>query len=220
MKVLNNTLTIVSILLLSIMVGCKKKNAVPDLVTTEIAASELLDYYIVAERRAPDQKLVLIYFTKEANLVKANVHLQGHLRVAEATVNNSKFTFDLNTDGEHLYTFDLQKDANGLIKLKSYQYVNKSDGKVSLNYAVLVKKTECPTFANYSYKSNNVNFRLTNTSSILWDVVTRPIYSLANLGFKSNSDEFFGISVPYWDGSNAPLLLLEVNGTLWRGIKQ
>lgn len=76
MKVLNNPFIIVSILFLSIIVGCKKKNFAPNVVATELSANELLDYYIVTENKIENNRLTILYFSKEGAIIKVNGHFQ------------------------------------------------------------------------------------------------------------------------------------------------
>jgi len=248
---MKNILKMLAILLITIVVSCKKKDANPindpqnpdinnPVGATGIAMSELLDYYIVSERKTSNTKLAIMYFTKEGDVIKANIHGRGYLRTKEVTAVNSSFSFE--TEGFGAYTYVLEKDATGRIKLKSYAH---NQGEV--NYALLVKKTEALAFANSSFKAGDLLFKFNNPGSLEWDIQTKiigyttgppplrivtpiyatgpeltlPYYSLLDLGFKSNNDQFLGITVPSWKDSNTPIMLVENNGaTVLKAAKQ
>ena len=102
---MKNILKMLAILLITIVVSCKKKDANPindpqnpdinnPVGATGIAMSELLDYYIVSERKTSNTKLAIMYFTKEGDVIKANIHGRGYLRTKEVTAVNSSFSFE------------------------------------------------------------------------------------------------------------------------------
>jgi hypothetical protein len=198
-----------------------------------INVNELRDYYLVTERQTGNSKLAIMYFSQEGNVVKANLHGSGYLRSKEVVMTNSAFSF--NSDGFGTYNYTLEKDASGTVKLKSYDF----NGGNNLVYALLIKKSDALPYAASSFKADNLLFKFKNPTTLEWDFqnrvvgfntgppplnlktpffenrpeVTLPYYSLLDLGFKSNNDEFIGVTVPSWKDSNTPLLLIERNGT-------
>lgn len=227
MKNLKNLCKIVPILLLITFSGCKENDKAP---LDDVVAGELLDYYVVAENNISAHKLSLLYFTQDGNTIKAHTHIQGGYQVRDLVVKNRKFTIDLYADGKSLYNFQLEKDAAGKLKLKSYEFkFNGQDNELA--YALLIKKTDLPEFTNTFYKMirSNVSFSMIkdgvplgiNTTNILLTNTgaSIPTYRLANVGFKSNNDEYLGIAVPYWNGVTTPIVLIEIKGLLFIAAK-
>lgn len=239
MKTLKNTITGLALFTMLLIVGCKKDQINADGPesgkSNAISVDELENYYIVSELKTGGIKMALIYFTKEGTILKAHLHFRGVSRTSEAKVTNGKFSFDYNNDGQGVFTYELEKTSNGLIALKSYQYINKANVAQGLNYSLLATKENSPAFSNSSYKIDNLLFKVTNKNTIEWNIAlretvqiingapfpifsvapefTKNIYSLANIGFKSNDDDFFAVSVPKWKETNTSLLLVEKTGT-------
>lgn len=216
---LKNMYKLIPILLLLVFTGCKKKDAdaSPDSDTNQIAASELLDYYLVAQHKTGGNKLLVLYFTKEGNVINANAHLQGYARIKEVTIQNSVFSIDYNGDGNSVYNFTLEKDAEGKLKLKSYDFKYNGAGN-QLNYALMAKKTDAFAFANLSFKAGNTTFKLSTEAGIgiiNFQGDANPYYKLTNIGFKTNNDKFLGVTVPNWSGITTPTLLLEKDDVLY-----
>lgn len=248
MKSLKNTLKLMPVMLLLVLAGCKKKDSMP---TPDgenpdgnkgISASELVDYYIVAEHKTGGNKLLVVYFSQEGNTVKANAHLQGSLRINEVKMGSSKFSIDYNADGKSVYTFTVAKDADGKLKLNAYDFIYNGAGD-QLSYATLVKKTEAVAFANSSFKTGDILFKFTGTD-LQWDVrlrksgeiqipggqpivkydtlpeVTLPYYGITNIAFKTNADEFMGVIVPGWKNINTPVMLVERSDAVFVATRQ
>ena len=106
--------------LLLVLGSCKEKSADP--ITTEITTNELTDYYLVAEHKTGGNRLAVMSFNKDGDVVKSAAHLHGILRINEVKVENSTFKFDYNSNGESVYTFTLRKDAGRKLQHKSYYY--------------------------------------------------------------------------------------------------
>ena len=249
MKHLKKIQTMLPLLLLLVFVGCKKNNVTPDNdpgndnpeEVKGISMDELLDYYLVTELKSGDTKLAVMYFTKEGDVVKASLHGGGYLRSKEVVATNSTFSF--NSDGFGTYNYTLEKDESGMIKLKSYDF----NGGGDLDYALLIKKTNALPFVNSSFKAGDLLFKLTSPTTLEWNFqnkiigynvgpppfyiktpiivngpeLTLPYYSLIDLGFKTNNDQFIGITVPSWKDSNTPVMLIEKHtGPVLKAIKQ
>ncbi len=227
MKIIKKYLKLLPILLFILFFGCKK-----DEKNKNITAADLENYYIVGQRKLGNSKLLLVYFSKEGNAMKANFHIRGGLRVAPVNITNNKLIFDYNNDNAAVYTFELEKGASGDIKLKTFQFINNTDVNQGLDYAILVKKSDSPTFTNSYFVNSATLIKVTAFSELDWDIKSRqigvnlagtpvyltgpefsaPIYDLLNLGFKSKNDQFIGLSVPYWKNITTPILLVERDG--------
>ncbi|MET4081886.1 hypothetical protein ABIB40_001837 [Pedobacter sp. UYP30] len=249
MKNLNNCYKMLPIILLFVLVSCKKNAVKPtgdDPVGKEpievkgIGMNELVDYYLVTERKTGNTKLTLMTFTNEGNVTKASVHGVGFLRIKEVAATNSVFSFD--TEGFGTYSYTLEKDANGTIKLKEYSF----NGGTDIAYALLVKKTDAFAIENSSFKAGELLFKINNTN-VEWDIQKRivgtktgppplhlvtpiyltgpaeklPYYALVNFGFKTNNSQMIGLTVPAWLGTNNPVMLVEKAGaSVLKAVKQ
>ena len=215
MKNIKHIYKLMPILLLIVLASCKKKSTIPD--ASQIAASELLDYYLVAEHVTGVNKLLVLYFTKEGDAVKANAHLQGYFRASEVAIKNSILSIDYNGNGKSMYSFGLEKDAEGNLKLRSYDFQYDGAGN-QLAYAIMVKKAEAFAFANLSFKTGNTIFSFTSNGGnevLNWPGDPNSYYRLTNIGFKTNNDRFLGVTVPNWNGVNSPVLLVEKDDALY-----
>lgn len=238
------------LLLIVAFAACKKDKANPDDPNNPDAAlavskEDLMPYYIVAERKAGDNKLAVFYFSKEDNAIKVNLHRQGYLRSGEVNMDNSGFTFDLEGNGNFVYSFAFEKSAEGKISLKSYNYTDKANAAQGITYAVLGSQGSIPTYENGSFKSGEILFQFSAAKNIDWDIKTRqigtkyypppinkvlplmgeapevsvPYYGISAAGFKANND-FIGALVPNWKDITTPLLLVERNSVIYPSVKQ
>jgi hypothetical protein len=253
LKKLSNLLLLIS--MLSVFTSCKKDNTSPDSnensenIDKGITKEEMLDYYIVTERKSGDKKLGVLYLTQENNSIQMTMHGKGYLRTKELTIANSTFSFDMDGNGKLVYTFTVEKGADGKLKLKSYQYTDNADANQGLAYAVMAKKTDAVPFENSTFKTGDLQLKFTtanNTNTLDWDIRSRqtgtkyyppplnqtlpvfgiapevsvPYYTLLNLGLKSNNDEFMGACVPNWKDSGIPSVLVERGSTIYLCTKQ
>ncbi|UIR55637.1 hypothetical protein LZQ00_15370 [Sphingobacterium sp. SRCM116780] len=217
-----------------VIVSCTKGSDQPGEVVppenSTVKVDDLLDYYIVSAQKTGATKLAVMSFEKDGDVVKASVHGRGYLRVKNIVVENSILSFD--TEGFGSYQYTLEKDATGVLHLKSYSYT----GNTTIDYAILAKKSTAFAFTNTTFKTKSgtedLVFKFTNTNTLEWDIrvrqigtkvingqpipiigtgpdFTKPFYSLGTVGFKTNTDEFIGVAVPSWKDANVPLLLVE-----------
>lgn len=215
---------LVAISILLVLVACKKNSSLdkPGDTGKEITTKDLLDYYIVAEHKTGGNKLLVLYFSQEGNVIKSNAHLQGYLRTKEVTIKNSEFNIDYNGDGNSMYSFALEKDATGRLKLKSYDFRYNGVSN-QLTYAIMVKRTEALAFTNSSFIADNSTFTFStdgNSETISWPVASNPYYKLANIGLKTANDMFLAVTVPSWNGINTPIMLLEKDDILFIASKK
>lgn len=225
MKALNSTFIIVYILFLSIMVGCKKKDAVSDVATPGIAANELSDYYIVAEfKTGLNNRLMTMHFTQEGNTIKVHGHVQQSYQVREIVVKNNTFTVDYFGDGKSIYTFMIEKDEAGKLKLKSYSF-SFNGLENELDYALLINKPAIGIRGYSKYKmierrvpianiENGIEIMMSET--VYWTINAPSItlYQYMDIGYKSNDGRYMLVSVPHWKGINIPIILIEFNDVL------
>lgn len=211
--------------IVAVMTGCSGPKT-PDPKNTAITINELADYYIVAERKSAfPQRLLVIYFTKDGKKINVNAHTHGALRIHEASIQNSTFSFDFNSDGKSVFTFELEKDDSGNLKLTSYNYGNSQDN--NLSFAIIAKKTEAFSFQNDKFLIGSIPFQFgmevgSNVNVVKWfNNINYPYYKLDNVGFKTNKDEALGIVVPYWSGVflKSPVMLIEKTGEVLIAIK-
>jgi hypothetical protein len=254
MKNITKTLKMLPVLFLAVFVSCSKGGSPnPDggdgTTVKTVTGQDMLNYYIVGQRKSGTGKLAVLYFTQDGSTVKTNFHRMGVLRVNDISVSGSTLKFDGNNDGKAVYTFEIEKSADGSLKLKSYQYVDTTDPAQGLDYAVLVKKTDAIAFENSSFKAGDLLFKFStaaNVNTMEWDIknrqtgtkyypppinqtlpvfgiapeVSKAYYSLADLGWKANDDAFIGVSVSSWTDSTTPVMLVERNSIIYEGIKQ
>lgn len=197
-------------ILILVFGSCKEKS--PEPVDTTVSIAEMVDYYIVAEHKTGGNKLIVLSFAKDGNIVNASAHIQGGLRIHEASLDNGTFKFDYNSNGNSVYTFVLEKDANGKMRLKSYDFVYNGAGS-QLSHALVVKKSDMTPILNKSFWVKTLGFKLVteeNRDVLQWtDGKRYAAYKLDNFGFKTNQDEFMGIMVPSWTGQTSPVMLVE-----------
>ncbi|KQM77161.1 hypothetical protein ASE74_18050 [Pedobacter sp. Leaf216] len=248
MKTLKLMLSV--LMLMAIFTACKKdKNDPNDPNNPEnaqkVSKTDLLPYYIVAERKTGDQKLAIMTFTQDGDGVKGNLHRQGYLRSAAVDVVNNTLTFDVDGTGTFVYSFVLEKNASGQVTLKSYQYTDKGNAAQGFEYAVLANTSTSQNFENADFKSGSLLFRFTGNKTIDWDIKERqigtkyypppinqtlpitavapevsiPYYSLTNGSFKANND-FIGAVVPSWKNTNTSTLVIERNNIIYQASKQ
>ena len=207
-------------ILVLVLAGCKTNS--PDPQKTPITMSDLADYYLVAEHKTGGNKLAVISFAKDGDVVKADIHLQGALRVLEGTLQNETLSFDFNANGQAIYSFQLAKNADGSLKLKSYDFVYNGEGD-QLSYAILAKKADAFSFDNSTFKVASELFKFSknnDTETLWWFGSSYPVYKLANFGFKSNKDELMGAAVPNWQGIAKPVMLVEEGEKVWIAEKE
>lgn len=248
MKTLKLTLGV--FLLIATLAACKKdKNDPNDPNNPEnvqqITKTDLLPYYIVAERKTGDQKLAVMTFTQEGTGLKVNLHRQGYLRSMDADIADNTLTFDLDGTGTYTYRFSLEKSVSGQLTLKSYQYTDKSNTAQGFEFAVLANTNTAQSYENADFKAGNLLFRFTGAKTIDWDIKERqigtkyypppinqvlpimalapevsvPYYALAAGSFKANSD-FIGAVVPNWKNVNSPIMVVERSNITYQANKQ
>lgn len=244
MKNLKNALKMLPVLLLLVLVSCKKKEVKPEEeteVVIPVTAKDLLDYYIVAEHKTGGDKLLVAYFELEGSTIVFRARRQGDLyykRENTVAIEDGQFSIDWNGDGRTaVYRFAIEKDANGHLKLKTYDFTFNGEGNL-LAYAVLAKKTEALPFAGDNFKMirANVSFDavkngipLNFTTFLGGKVLFWPTrdadnsmdwyLDLINIGFTTKAN-LLGVTVPSWKGINTPIMLIEIDDLLFIAAKQ
>jgi len=248
MKTLKLTLSV--LMLIATLTACKKDKTDPNDPNNpenaqQVTKADLLPYYIVAERKTGDQKLAVMTFTQDGTGIKVNLHRQGYLRSIAADVADNTLSFDLDGTGTYIYRFALEKNATGLLTLKSYQYTDKSNTAQGFEFAVLANTAAAQNYENADFKTGTLLFRFTAAKTIDWDIKERqvgtkyypppinqtlpvtgiapevsvPYYALATGSFKANND-FIGAVVPNWKNVNSPIMVVERNNITYQANKQ
>lgn len=244
MKSLRTTLKMLSILLVLASASCKKEDVAPEPIVDPITTNELLDYYIVAEHKTGGHRMMVGYFERSGNTIMVKATRQGiykNIGVAVdhgVTIENGSFSIDWNEDGRTaMYRFSVEKDTNGSLKLKTYDFEFNGE-KNNLAYAILAKKTEALPFEDHDFKmaASNLPFetvkngiplsvtKFLGNKIIFWptrniDTQVDPYANLINIGFITKAN-VLGVTVPYWKGINTPIMLIEIDDLLFMAAKQ
>lgn len=249
MKNFKNALKMFSILLLLLSTSCKKDEIKlenkPEPTVNPIAATELLDYYLVAEHKAGAYRMMVAYFELSGNKVIVRAMRQGNPIYPgiethhEVMVDNGRINIDWNGDGRTaMYRFTIEKDASGKLTLKNYDFQFNGEGNL-LNFAVLAKKTEALPFENFNFKMAAVGqpfeavkngipltfSKFMGGKVLYWPtkvIVTEQVEgydNILNIGFLTTTYTL-GVTVPYWKGINTPIMLIEIDSLLFMAAKQ
>lgn len=177
--IFTRTLLIFSIVLA--FASCKKE-AQPKNVEEQIFnTNELSPYYIVVEHKESNNRIGLIYFVLEGNVIKANFQGDGYLYTKEIKATKNGFSFDPDGTGNYVYHFDLEKNAQGRLNMKSYQFIDKTSASQELLYADIFRKADAPAFENISFETNDyIIFNVKKEAAeakINWDIQDRLNYT-------------------------------------------
>lgn len=234
------------ILLFLASASCKKGENKPELVAHPIAITELLDYYLVAEHKTGGNRIMVAYFEPSGNTVLVHAIRQGNPNYTGVNTNhaitlaNGQISIDWNGDGRTaMYRFTIEKDGNGKLILKNYDFQFNGEGN-GLNFAVLAKKTEALPFEGFDFKmaasslpfeavKNGIPFTFTTfleSKLIFWPTGSTDnnqhldgYSNILNIGFISKA-YLLGVTVPYWKGINTPIMLIEIDELLFMAAKQ
>ncbi|WP_025145495.1 hypothetical protein [Pedobacter jeongneungensis] len=248
MKTLKLTLSV--LMLMATLAACKKGKSDPNDPGNpeniqKVAKTDLLPYYIVAERKTGDQKLAIMTFTQDGDGLKVNLHRQGYLRSITAALTDNVLSFDLDGTGTYTYSYKLEKNASGQLTLKSYLYSDKTNTAQGFEYAVMANTTTAQNYENADFKTGNLLFRFSAAKTIDWDIrerqigtkyypppinqtlpvtamapeVSIPYYAIGTGGFKANSD-FIGAMVPNWKNVNSQVMVIERSNIIYQANKQ
>jgi hypothetical protein len=246
MKFFKQTLSV--LMLIATLTSCKKdkiNSDDPNHPEKVVTKTDLLTYYIVAERKTGDAKLAVFTFTQEGSDLKANLHRQGYLRTITADLTNNILTFDLDGTGSYISSFTFEKNVSGQLTLKSYQYTDKTNTAQGFEYAALASTTANINYEGADFKAGDLLFRFTEAKNIDWDIKQRqigtkyypppinqvlpimavapevsvPYYALSICSFKANN-EFIGAMVPNWKSTNSSIMVIERNNIIYQANKQ
>lgn len=178
-KKLSQMLVLIGICL--VLGSCKKKSELDPHQPPGLAKEELIPYYIAVEHKLSNNKIGLIYFSKEGNEVKATFHGDGYAQTGSIVANGQGFSFDANGDGNYVYSFSFDKDAEGKLIMKSYQFVDKTSASQGLAYAVIARKEDVPVFENLQFTTKEkilFEFKrdVNNVMNVRWDIKDRIKY--------------------------------------------
>jgi len=243
---LKNAIKMLPVMLLLLLVSCKKEEAesTPVAELVAITPKELSDYYIVAEHKTGGHRMMVAYFELNGSTLMVHATRQGiHNNVGVAvshavTIENGQFSIDWNGDGRtSMYRFTMEKDASGKLQLKAYDFEFNGEGKL-LSFAILAKKTEALPFEGHDFKmvASNLPFEtvkngipLSITTFVESEILfwpsrnfedqIDPYGNIINIGFITKAN-LLGVTVPYWKGINTPIMLIEIDDLLFIAAKQ
>lgn len=163
--------------------SCKKGATPPEKNEPEsLKKEELIPYYLVVEHKLSNNKIGLIYFTKEGNSVKATFHGDGYLQTGDISISGQGFSFDSAGDGNYVYSFSFGKNADGKLVMKSYQFTDKTSNSQGLSYAIIARKADAPAFENVKFTTKEgILFTFekgaNNVMNVEWDIKDRIFYT-------------------------------------------
>lgn len=168
--------------ILAIAVSCKKGSTPPDKDQREaLKKEELIPYYLVVEHKLSNNKIGLIYFKKVGTNVKATLQGDGYIQTGDISVSDQGFSFDADNDGNYIYSFSFDKNAEGKLIMKSYQFTDKTSTSQGLNYAIIARKEDVPALENINLATKEgMVFKFqknANVMNIEWDIKDRVSYT-------------------------------------------
>ncbi len=120
------TLKIISFLLIVLSISaCSRENNEPETINTNVSAEDLLGhqmYWALQFDGGGDSYLRLMYFEKTGNTIKATIDGINNRAIKEVKVENNILSIDLNNNGSVMYTFELEKNNDGILLVKSAKY--------------------------------------------------------------------------------------------------
>lgn len=193
--------------------GCQKEvESIP------VSIEELTAYYIIGELSGGNAvpAIFSIHFRQEGTGITAILDMPGARKSFPVEINDRLMSFDPDNSGRK-YSFLLQKDSeNGTLGLQGYNYSHANIPERRMSYASLVQRSQAPAFEHRDFVTSD-SFLLKFTAGskfvkvhldtkIISNGSYKPYYRLGEgraPGWKSENDEWFGISVPEWKGDAA-----------------
>ncbi|MES2062828.1 MAG: hypothetical protein V4456_12960 [Bacteroidota bacterium] len=208
------------IALITIMASCKKSNNDVVEPNTPVTTSDLLNQYITLQASVTPS-LRILYFTKDGNDVKATVDAVTSRRAQTVTIADNSFTFDTDGDGKKVYTFTFSKDGSGKLSMDSYTYKNADVPEATAVYAQLNSITDAQDPKSKRFLGvEHVGYSMNFTDLSTWLVIDQrgsdtayPSYYLVSpgawKGTRPDGTAYMGVSVPKWNGTNQPVILVQ-----------
>ncbi|EDM35397.1 hypothetical protein PBAL39_13045 [Pedobacter sp. BAL39] len=158
--------TIVVILVVIGFNACKKEKD-----TSTIPAADLLDYQLVVTLlNQGSSSLGVIYFSQTGTEVMATMESIDQMHSQTVKLKNDTFRFDQNGDGKITYDFELVKNADGSLSVKSFTYRNAIDQTLKVERHYLTKVGALLPIKNMVYDGGSYMLKFSNTT---WTYVPR-----------------------------------------------
>lgn len=201
------TLKIISLLLIILSISaCNRENNEPETINTNISAEDLLGhqmYWALQFDGGGDSYLRLMYFEKTGNTIKATIDGINSRAIKEVKVENNILSIDLNNNGSVMYTFELEKNNDGILLVKSAKYydINHPNDKLG-DGAAIIPLSKFSSVMGKTYKEVDdgtiIRFNADNTFlSGQHPNNTGSYYECGIGGFKAdiNNETYFGFSI-------------------------
>ncbi len=204
MKTLKLSLSVFAIILMA-FTSCKKEKNNP--ADTTVTAEDLLNYQMYWGLIAPDETINLrvLYFTKVGTDVQATLDGITSRVIKIVKVENNTLTLDLNDNGSVVYTFEFEKNKDG-IKLDTAKFYNINNPKFEAFGAEMFKTTEFLSVKNKAFRDGNnriIRFNNDTWLSSSFPNVTGTFYEFGTGGWKGriNGIDYMGLFLNV-DGTN------------------
>ncbi|MCD9854466.1 hypothetical protein LUD75_07100 [Epilithonimonas sp. JDS] len=204
------------ILILSLP-ACNRENNEPETINTNVSAEDLLGhqmYWALQFDGGGDPYLRFMYFEKAGNTINATIDGVNNRRIVQnVKVENNILSIDLNNNGSVMYTFELEKNNDGTVLVKSAKYydINHPNDKLG-DGAGILPLSKFSSVKGTTYKEVNgstiIRFNADNTFlSGQHPNSTGSYYEFGIGGFKASIDNetYFGFKMT--DGENIFIVL-------------
>jgi len=146
---MKNIFKMLPILVLTVMVSCKK-----DKNKSTIAASELLNYQLVVTlKNLNTTDIRLFYFTADGDNVNGTLEGLNVKKDQTVIIKNDGFIFNETENGSITYNFNFTKDVNGNLSVKSISFKNNTDVNMSVETSYISKIPDVLPFENVQYEA-------------------------------------------------------------------
>jgi len=161
MKKLENTLKMLTLLLIVAFTACKKNNNETKPEPKPITEDELVGYQLAVAFSSPAHNVPprLFHFAKVGDEVIATMDGVQSRRARSVKVTDNRFTFDSDGDGKIVYEFNLIRNEKGIVTMGSYKYQNTNDPAITMSYAV-ISPNDFPSVKGKTFTSANNNYGL------------------------------------------------------------
>lgn len=191
--------------LILLTISCKKDEE-PKKIDKLINTEDLLGYqmyWALQFNGGGDSYLRLMYFEKTGNTIKATIDGINTRAIKEVKIENNVLSIDLNNNGSVMYTFELEKNNEGVILVKSAKYydINHPNDKLG-DGAVIAPISIFSSVKGTTFKEVNdgeiIRFNADNTFlSGQHPNNTGSYYECGIGGFKANinNETYFGFKI-------------------------
>ncbi|WP_034967579.1 hypothetical protein [Chryseobacterium sp. FH1] len=186
--------------------ACNRENDEPETINTNVSAEDLLGYqmyWALQFNGGGDSYIRFMYFDKTGNTIKATIDGINNRTIKEVKVENNILSIDLNNNGSVMYTFELEKNNDGTVLVKSAKYydINHPNDKLG-DGAGIIPLSKFSSVKGTTFKEVNgttiIRFNADNTFlSGQHPNNTGSYYECGVGGFKAsiNNETYFGFKL-------------------------